>query len=111
VVNGVVHAGPVRQRLRDLARHRETEVGVPGEHRGEVRSGTRRRGRGERPVTYTSLSAVNGNKSTGTASTGEIEALDVNTGKVEWDTKVPTLPLGAVNVSNDLVFTTLSLFD
>lgn len=38
---------------------------------------------------------------------GEVEALDVTTGKVEWDTKVPSLPLGAVTVSNDLVFTTL----
>lgn len=34
------------------------------------------------------------------------------TGKVEWDTKfpytkVPSMPLGAATVSNDLVFTTL----
>jgi outer membrane protein assembly factor BamB len=59
------------------------------------------------PVTYTKVSAVNGNQGTGAAPTGEIEALNVNTGKVEWDTKVPTLPLGAATVSNDLVFTTL----
>jgi alcohol dehydrogenase (cytochrome c) len=39
--------------------------------------------------------------------TGEIEALNLTTGKVEWDTKVPAMPLGAVTVSNDLVFTTL----
>lgn len=39
--------------------------------------------------------------------TGEVEALSLATGKVEWSTKVPTLPLGAVTVSNDLVFTTL----
>jgi alcohol dehydrogenase (cytochrome c) len=39
--------------------------------------------------------------------TGEIEALDLTTGKVEWDTKVPAMPLGAATVSNDLVFTTL----
>lgn len=38
---------------------------------------------------------------------GEVEALDLKTGKVEWDTKVSNLPLGAVTVSNDLVFTTL----
>ncbi len=38
---------------------------------------------------------------------GQIEALSLATGKVEWDTKVPSLPLGAVTVSNDLVFTTL----
>jgi alcohol dehydrogenase (cytochrome c) len=39
--------------------------------------------------------------------TGEIEALNVATGHVEWDTKVPAMPLGATTVSNDLVFTTL----
>ena len=38
---------------------------------------------------------------------GEVEALSLATGKVEWYTKVPWLPLGAVTVSNDLVFTTL----
>jgi outer membrane protein assembly factor BamB len=59
------------------------------------------------PVTYTTMSAVNGDKGTGAAPTGEMEALNVNTGKVEWDTKVPTMPLGATTVSNDLVFTTL----
>ncbi|MGH3247048.1 MAG: PQQ-binding-like beta-propeller repeat protein [Trebonia sp.] len=59
------------------------------------------------PVTYAKLTAVNGDQATGVAPTGEIEALNVNTGKVEWDTKVPTLPLGAATVSNDLVFTTL----
>ncbi len=39
--------------------------------------------------------------------TGEIEALNVATGKVEWDTKVSQMPLGAMTVSNNLVFTTL----
>jgi alcohol dehydrogenase (cytochrome c) len=39
--------------------------------------------------------------------TGEIEALNLTTGKVEWDTKVPAMPLGAATVSNDLVVTTL----
>jgi len=38
---------------------------------------------------------------------GEIEALNRTTGKVEWDTKVPSMPLGAMTVSNDLVITTL----
>jgi len=38
---------------------------------------------------------------------GEVEALNLTTGKVEWDTKVPSLPCGAATVSNDLVFTTL----
>jgi alcohol dehydrogenase (cytochrome c) len=41
------------------------------------------------------------------AATGEVEALDLATGKVEWDTKVADLPLGAATVANDLVFTTL----
>lgn len=41
------------------------------------------------------------------APAGEVEALDLTTGKVEWDTKVPSFPLGAVTVSNDLVFTTI----
>jgi outer membrane protein assembly factor BamB len=38
---------------------------------------------------------------------GEVEALSLATGKVQWDRKVPELPLGAVTVSNDLVLTTL----
>lgn len=38
---------------------------------------------------------------------GEIEALSLSTGKVEWDTKVSQLPLGAATVSGNLVFTTL----
>jgi alcohol dehydrogenase (cytochrome c) len=41
------------------------------------------------------------------AGTGEVEALSLTTGQVEWDTKVPAMPLGATTVSNDLVFTTL----
>jgi alcohol dehydrogenase (cytochrome c) len=58
------------------------------------------------PITYTSADSVTGNKAGGPES-GEIEALSLATGKVEWDTKVDTLPLGAATVSNDLVFTTL----
>ena len=38
---------------------------------------------------------------------GEVEALNARTGGVEWDTKVPEMPVGAATVSNDLVFTTL----
>jgi outer membrane protein assembly factor BamB len=41
------------------------------------------------------------------SGTGEIVGLNLATGKVEWDTKVPAYPLGAATVSNDLVFTTL----
>jgi alcohol dehydrogenase (cytochrome c) len=56
------------------------------------------------PVTLTSLSTPAG---TGGGSSGEVEALSLATGKVEWDTKVADLPLGDTTVSNDLIFTTL----
>jgi outer membrane protein assembly factor BamB len=39
--------------------------------------------------------------------TGEIVALNLATGHVEWDAKVPAMPFGATTVSNDLVVTTL----
>ncbi len=58
------------------------------------------------PVTYTTLSLRNATSPAGTP-TGEVEALNLATGKVQWDKKVPTLPLGALTVSHDLVFTTL----
>jgi outer membrane protein assembly factor BamB len=59
------------------------------------------------PLTAKSAGAVNGGSSAGVPPAGEIEALSLSTGKVEWDTHVATLPLGAATVSNDLVFTTL----
>jgi outer membrane protein assembly factor BamB len=60
------------------------------------------------PLEFTSMSAADGNAAPkGAKSAGEIEALNVATGKVEWDTKVSTLPLGATTVSNNLVLTTL----
>ena len=55
----------------------------------------------------TTMSSVNGDAAGPGGESGEIEALSLATGKVEWATKVPTLPLGAATVSNDLVFTTL----
>jgi glucose dehydrogenase len=58
------------------------------------------------PITYTSANSVTGNKAGG-PETGELEALSLATGKVEWDTKFSSMPLGAATVSNDLVFTTL----
>jgi outer membrane protein assembly factor BamB len=58
------------------------------------------------PITASSLNSVIGEKAAG-PETGEVESLNLATGKVEWDTKVPSLPLGAATVSNDLVFTTL----
>jgi alcohol dehydrogenase (cytochrome c) len=59
------------------------------------------------PVTYTKLTQVLAASSPHTTPGGEFEALNLATGKVEWDTKVPSLPLGAMTVSNDLVFSTL----
>jgi alcohol dehydrogenase (cytochrome c) len=59
------------------------------------------------PFSETTMSTVNGAPPAGATAGGEIEALSLATGRVEWDTKVPTLPLGAATVSNDLVFTTL----
>jgi alcohol dehydrogenase (cytochrome c) len=58
------------------------------------------------PLTYPSLKLPTATKPAGPPR-GEIEALSLATGKVEWDTKLPTLPIGAVTVSNNLVFTTL----
>jgi outer membrane protein assembly factor BamB len=60
------------------------------------------------PLTETKMTSVDGDSAPpGTVPGGEIEALNLATGKVEWDTKVSSLPLGAATVSNDLVFTTL----
>jgi outer membrane protein assembly factor BamB len=58
------------------------------------------------PLTYTSLDEPSPTSHSGSAG-GEVEALSLATGKVEWDTKVTSVPLGAATVSNDLVFTTL----
>jgi outer membrane protein assembly factor BamB len=40
------------------------------------------------------------------AGRGELVALELATGHVLWDTKLPQMPLGAATVANDLVFTT-----
>jgi outer membrane protein assembly factor BamB len=58
------------------------------------------------PLTYPSLKLPTATKPAGPPR-GEIEALSLATGKVKWDTKLPTLPIGAATVSNNLVFTTL----
>jgi alcohol dehydrogenase (cytochrome c) len=58
------------------------------------------------PITFTGPEVIDGNKAAG-PETGEVEALNLATGKVEWDTKVSSMPLGATTVSNDLIFTTL----
>jgi outer membrane protein assembly factor BamB len=38
---------------------------------------------------------------------GEIVRLDLATGAIDWSVDVDTMPLGAVTISNDLLFTTL----
>ena len=58
------------------------------------------------PLTFTNFKLPVPTKGAGFPG-GEVEALNLATGKAEWDTKVPQLPIGAVTVSNDLVFTTI----
>jgi outer membrane protein assembly factor BamB len=41
-----------------------------------------------------------------TKGTGNFEAINVNTGKVMWNTPLPSSPYGSATVTNDLVFTT-----
>ncbi len=60
----------------------------------------------DEPITYTKLTQILGGAAPKTA-TGEIEALNLVTGAVEWDTRLPEMALGAATVSNDLVFSTL----
>ncbi len=43
----------------------------------------------------------------GAIPTGEVEGIDLSSGRVEWDTKVASMPLGAATVSNDLILTDL----
>ncbi len=62
------------------------------------------------PFQFTSLTQVAGaNVGTpaGATPTGEVEALNLANGKVEWDTKFSQMPLGGATISDDLVFTTL----
>jgi alcohol dehydrogenase (cytochrome c) len=60
------------------------------------------------PFTAERLSAVLGAPTASlNRATGEMEALDLTTGKVRWETKLNGLPFGAATVSNDLVLTTL----
>jgi outer membrane protein assembly factor BamB len=58
------------------------------------------------PLTYTNLKYPSPTQGAGSLG-GELEALSLVTGKVEWDKKVSQLPVGAVTVSNDLILTTL----
>jgi len=61
----------------------------------------------DEPITYTKLTQYLGGTAPTHPPTGEIEALNVTTGTVEWDTKLPQMALGAATVSGDLVFSTL----
>ena len=59
------------------------------------------------PTTYTSVDQVSPSVASTTTPACEVEALNLATGTVEWDTKVADLAFGAATVSNDLVFTVL----
>jgi outer membrane protein assembly factor BamB len=58
------------------------------------------------PLTYPTLNLPTATKAAG-APSGEVQALNLVTGQVEWDTKLPQIPVGAATVSNDLILTTL----
>jgi outer membrane protein assembly factor BamB len=60
----------------------------------------------DEPITYTKLTQVLGG-AVPSVPTGQIEALNLATGAVEWDTRLPEMALGATTVSNNLVFSTL----
>ncbi len=60
----------------------------------------------DEPIIYSKLTDILGSGIVH-PPTGDFEALNLATGKVEWDTKLPQMALGAATVSNDLVFTTL----
>ena len=59
------------------------------------------------PLKISSLKSVDADASAGVGVSGEVEALSLATGKVEWATKVASFPLGATTVVNNLVVTTL----
>jgi glucose dehydrogenase len=60
----------------------------------------------DEPIVYTKLTQYLGPELPH-PPTGEIEALNLATGAVEWDTKLPQMALGATTVSNDLIFSTI----
>ena len=60
----------------------------------------------DEPIVYSKLTAILGSGILH-PPTAEFEALNLASGKVEWDTKLPQMALGAATVSNNLVFTTL----
>ncbi len=58
------------------------------------------------PFSFTNTDQVNG-VPTGKKLSGNVESLNLTTGKVVWSTKVKGLPLGAATVSNNLIVTSL----
>jgi alcohol dehydrogenase (cytochrome c) len=61
------------------------------------------------PVESTTMKSADGSAPVpGAKAGGDIEALNLTTGAVEWDTKVDGLPCGDTTVANNLVFTTLT---
>ncbi len=58
------------------------------------------------PFTYTSLTLPAPTKIAGPPR-GEVESLNLRTGKTEWKVDLASVPLGGTTISNDLVFTTL----
>jgi alcohol dehydrogenase (cytochrome c) len=56
---------------------------------------------------FTKNDQVNGAPPSAANASGAVLALNATTGAIEWSTKVDTLPVGAMTISNNLVFTTL----
>jgi alcohol dehydrogenase (cytochrome c) len=59
------------------------------------------------PFAFTKDGQVNGAPPSTATVSGTVVALNATTGAIEWSTKVDTLPVGAMTISNNLVFTTL----
>jgi outer membrane protein assembly factor BamB len=59
------------------------------------------------PFTFTKDDQVNGAPPSTASATGSVVALNATSGAIEWSTKVSTLPVGAMTISNNLVLTTL----
>jgi outer membrane protein assembly factor BamB len=55
---------------------------------------------------FTSLTQKIASNAPYSTGRGEMVALDLATGKVLWDRKLPQMPFGDATVTNDLVFTT-----
>jgi glucose dehydrogenase len=58
----------------------------------------------DNPVTWTTQTEQGAQD--GQSSTGEVVAVDLNSGKVKWKVEFPTSAFGATTVTNDVVFAT-----